>query len=166
MMSAAAEEQLDLTPEIGSELAPGVALALGAHRYEVPCAAEEQPRLEHVAALVEEGARALADSGAAEPAPEGEDPDRRFLALLSLLLADQLFEAQEALRQLAPEPEAYAAPGVADAYDADAAAYAQDAAEEEVETISQELSDALTELLESAARRMEALAEKFEASGR
>lgn len=120
----------------------GIELQLDAHRYHVPCAEDEQARLEQVAALVEDGARALAESGAVDPAPEGENPDRRFLALLSLLLADQLFAAQEALRSLSPAaPEAEA---------------------EEPETISQELSDALTELLDSASQRMESLAERFE----
>lgn len=139
----------------------GIELQLGAHRYRVPCAEAEQERLEEVAGFVEEGAAALADSGAAAPTPDGEDPDRRFLALLSLLLADQLYEAHLALQAAEQRLEATDA---AEGERAEAAALAPeaDASAPDAPAVSEEIADALSELLDSAASRMERLAERFE----
>lgn len=141
---------------------------LGKRAYRIDCAEAQHQRLLRLTGIVEARARALAESGAAAVAPAGEDPELRFLLLTSLLVADRLAKAEDALEALRAErPVIEQAPSAT----LPPPAKVQDAEVEEAEEVGRgpsdqeidpALEDALATLLETAADRIVAAAEALE----
>lgn len=72
-----------------------VKLNVNGRDYHLDCSEDQRPRLDRLARIVEDRARSLAESGAAEAGvSSGEDQERRFLLLTALLLADRLLDAE------------------------------------------------------------------------
>ena len=160
---------------------------LGGRSYRIDCSLEQVDRLKRLIEIVEARAAALEGSGAAAVAPEGEDPELRFLLLTSLLVADLQLKAEEALeateaeletretretieqRAIASNPEAVEEAEIvfSDASSSPAADTAADSFEETVRDdgdlgLDPEVEAALAELFDSAAERMNAAAEALE----
>lgn len=168
-----------------------VEIKLGAGSYRIDCADGQLERLKRLSAMVEERGRALAETGAANSAPEGEDPALRFLLLTALLVADRADQAETALAGLqakqadieataepAPAGDALserdavletepAAPRPAgqSAEEGEAQVKTQVKAQAQTESeaeLTPELEHALSALFDSAAARLEAAAASLE----